>query len=227
MVVLRPADPEKMRYRKESVMISMYTGTPGSGKSIHVAKEILFQLGRGKHVIANFDFNYEAVKSKKKGYFFSKDNFDLTVDWITDFARLCHKRDIKGRIIEKQTYLIIDECQLIFNCRSWNDRVRQKWCSFFTQHRKWGYEIILVTQFDRLVDRQIRSLVEYEFKHRKINNFGNGGLIVSLFTFGHPVFACIEYWYGVKEKCGVTFMMGRKKYYELYDSYKMFDTVDG
>ena len=205
-------------------MIYLYTGTPGSGKSYHVAKEIWFQIRRGKNVIANFDINYDAIPGKHKGYFFCKDNFELTVDWIQDFARLCHKRDAKGRIIEGQTYLIIDECQLIFNCRSWNDRERQLWCSFFTQHRKWGYHVILITQFDRLIDRQLRSLVEYEIKHRKINNFGMGGFFLGLFTFGRPVFAAIETWYGVKEKCGMTIMLGQNKYYELYDSYKMFET---
>ena len=204
-------------------MIYLYTGTPGSGKSYHVAKEIFWYIQHGRNVIANFDVNYDAIPGKHKGYFFCKDNFELTVDWIQDFALLAHRRDARDRIIEKQTVLIIDECQLIFNCRAWNDRDRKRWCSFFTQHRKYGYDIILVTQFDRLVDRQIRSLVEYEVKHRKINNFGTGGVIVSLLLLGHPIFAAIEYWYGVKERCGMTMMVGRKKYYELYDSYKMFE----
>lgn len=85
----------------------------------------------------------------------------------------------------------------------------------------------MVTQFDRLVDRQIRSLVEYEVKHRKVNNFGTGGFFLTLLSFGHPVFAAIEYWYGVKEKSGMTMMIGRKKYYAMYDSYKLFDAVNG
>lgn len=204
-------------------MIYLYTGTPGSGKSYHVAKDIYFWLNRGQHLIANFEINYGMITRKKKGYFFQKDNFDLTVDWLVDFSLLCHKRDAAGRIKEHQTWIVIDECQLIFNCRSWNDKARQKWCYFFTQHRKLGYDIVLVTQFDRLIDRQIRSLVEYEVKHRKVNNFGKGGVILSLFTLGRPVFVAIEYWYGVNEKSGVTMMIGRKKYYSMYDSYKMFD----
>lgn len=208
----------------------MYTGTPGSGKSYHVAKDIYFWLVHGRNIIANFDINYEMVptrQKKPKGYYFHKDNFDMTAEWFMDFGRICHKRDKVGRIMEHQTWIVIDECQLIFNCRSWNDRERQKWCSFFTQHRKYGFDVILVTQFDRLVDRQIRSLVEFEVKHRKINNFGLGGLVMHLLAFGHPVFAAIEYWYGVKEKSGVSMMMGRHKYYDLYDSYKLFETQDG
>ena len=69
------------------------------------------------------------------------------------------------------------------------------------------------------------STVYYEVKHRKANNFGLGGLLCSLFLFGCPLFAAIEYWYSVKERCGMTVMVGRKKYYRLYDSYKLFDTA--
>lgn len=206
-------------------MIYFYSGTPGSGKSLHVAQDIYSYIRRGKTVISNFDINYDAIRSRKKGYFFYRDNSELTPAWLIDFAVLAHKRNDYGTIIEKQTLLVIDECQLIFNCRSWNDKQRLAWCSFFCQHRKYGYSIILISQFDRLVDRQIRALIEYEYKHRKVNNFGFGGLLCSLFLFGRPMFASVEYWYGVREKVGVSFFFGRKKYYRLYDSYKLFDTV--
>ncbi|WP_367575495.1 zonular occludens toxin domain-containing protein [Lacrimispora amygdalina] len=111
----------------------------------------------------------------------------------------------------------------MFNCRSWNDRSRQQWANFFTQHRKHGYNIILISQFDRLINRQIRSLTEYEYRHRKINNFGAVGFFLGLFSLGHPLFISVEYWYGVKKKCGTSFFYGRKKYYRMYDSYKLFD----
>ena len=54
-------------------MIYLYTGTPGSGKSYHVAKEIYFYLYHGRNIIANFDINYDSIPSRKrrpKGYFF-------------------------------------------------------------------------------------------------------------------------------------------------------------
>lgn len=210
-------------------MIYLYTGTPGSGKSYHVAKDIYFYLYYGRHVIANFDINYDAVPSRKrkpKGYFFHRDNHELSASWLIDFAVLCHARDSRGHIKEGQTWIILDECQLLFNCRTWSGSERALWSSFFTQHRKYGFHIILITQFDRLIDRQIRSLVEYEVKHRKINNFGTGGFFVNLLMFGHPVFAAIEYWYGIREKCGVSMMIGKRKYYQLYDSYKLFDASD-
>lgn len=207
-------------------MIYLYTGTPGSGKSYHVAKDIYFYLYHCCNVIANFDINVDAVPSRKRhprGYFFQKENHELDPDWLMEFAILCHNRNQRGRIIEGQTWFIIDECQLLFNCRSWNGEGRDKWNSFFTQHRKYGYNIILITQFDRLVDRQIRSLVEYEVKHRKANNFGIGGFFVSLFLLGRPLFVAITYWYGARERCGSSMCIGIEKYYRIYDSYKLFE----
>lgn len=205
-------------------MIYFYSGTPGSGKSLHVARDISFQIQHGRNVIANFDINYMSIKGRKKGYFFFRDNSDLSPEWLIEFATLAHAHSQDGKIKEGQTWLIIDECQLLFNCRSWNDKTRMAWCSFFTQHRKYGYQIILISQFDRLVDRAIRSLIEYEYKHRKVNNYGTLGFLLGVVTM-RPLFCCVEYWYGVKEKVGTTFFVGQKKYYRLYDSYKLFDTV--
>lgn len=205
-------------------MIYFYSGTPGSGKSLHVAQDIYNYLRRGKNVIANFDINESAIRgygTPKVGQFIWKENVDLTVGFLLDYSREHHKKNAKGQMIEKQTLLVIDECQIIFNARTWNQQDRSKWCQFFTQHRKYGYTVILISQFDRLIDRQIRSLIEYEYKHRKINNYKAFGALLGLFS-GGALFICVIYWYGVREKVGSQFFRGRKKYYNLYNSYKLF-----
>ncbi|XZL38492.1 hypothetical protein ACSXA6_14845 (plasmid) [Clostridium perfringens] len=47
-------------------MITLYTGTPGSGKSLHVAKVILERLQIDKkNVIANFEVNEEVINKKR------------------------------------------------------------------------------------------------------------------------------------------------------------------
>ena len=81
------------------------------------------------------------------------------------------ERHKSGKPVEGQFLLVIDECQIMFNSREWNVKNRTEWCIFFQEHRKYGYNIILITQFNRLVDRQIRSLVEFEIVHRDISNF--------------------------------------------------------
>lgn len=194
-------------------MIYLYTGSPGSGKSYHVAVDIYNRLTRHKHkrVIANFLVDTSKIK-RNKGEFIYIDNSDLTVEYLINYAR---KKHIEG--IENQTLLIVDEAQIKFNSREWQTKgnERMKWIEFFTQHRKLGYNIILITQFDRMIDRQIRSLVEYEIKHRKVNNFKIGKIL--------PVtlFACVTYWYGVNEKIETEFIVFKRKYARIYDSYKI------
>lgn len=194
-------------------MIWLYSGTPGSGKSLHVAKDIYTKVGfRKQNVIANFEVDTALLyKGKKHGTFVFCDNRNLTVKWLTAYAMQNH---VRGR--EGQTLLIIDECQVHFNPREFGRKDRLDWISFFCEHRKLGFNVILVTQFDRLLDRQIRSLVEYEYKHRKVNNFKIGMLLP------FPMFCAVEYWYGVREKLSTSFFPYRRKYGALYDTFKTF-----
>ena len=201
-------------------MIYLYSGTPGSGKSLHTAHDIVSKLRRKHRVIANFPIDLDVVKkglflNYNIGIFKYFDNSELTVEALIDFAKNNH---VMGK--EGQTLLIIDECQVIFNAREFNSKDRMKWIKFFTQHRKLGYNVILIAQNDRMIDRQIRALVEYEIRHRKANSFGTIGMLIPV-----PLFASVTYWYGVKERIGVEFFIYSKKYSKLYDSYMMFDTV--
>lgn len=202
-------------------MITLYSGTPGSGKSLHLAKDILDCLTeKNKNIIANFPINLDIVNKKKmkkkkkskkiSASFTYVDN--ITVEFLVDYAKENH---IQGK--EGQTIIIFDECQIDFNPRDYNRKDRKTWIKFFTQHRKLGYDVIFSTQNDRLIDRQIRSLIEYESRHKKVNNSKLGWLI--------PVstFVCVNFWYVIKEKQDVTFFKYRKELGQLYDSYKIFD----
>ncbi|WP_124040535.1 zonular occludens toxin domain-containing protein [Clostridium perfringens] len=194
-------------------MIDLYSGTPGSGKSLHVARDIFVKLNIKKEcVISNFPINLNLIRKKSREKFLYLDNSELTVNALVDFAK---KNHVIGK--ENQTLLVIDECQTFFNPREFARKDRLEWNNFFSQHRKLGFSVILVTQNDRLIDRQIRALIEYETKHRKVNNFKVGKLLPI------PTFACVTYWYGVREKLDVSFFFMRKKYSNLYDSYKMFE----
>ena len=197
-------------------MITLYSGTPGSGKSLHMAKDIYYNLlVKRRPVIANFsiDMDYLTKNGRKRSAKFTYvDNRDMTVDFLYRYARENH---VLGK--EGQTFLFIDECQLLFNSREFARRDRAEWVSFFTQHRKLGYHIILCTQFDKLIDKQIRCLLEYEVKHRKLNNFGP-------FIF-LPVstFVAVTYWYSQKERIDRQIFTYKKKYAEIYDSFMVFD----
>ena len=217
-------------------MIYFYSGTPGSGKSLHVAKDIYWKLRKEDWVFANFTINFDTFKSYKrkykffgkkievndmKGVFIERDNQKLRPEWFMNFAQQYFRRNKKGQIEEGQALIVIDECAIIFNSRDWQVANRANWVKFFTQHRKFGYNIILISQFDRLIDRQIRSLIEYEVKHRKLNNYNWFGKLLGKCS-GGALFIAITYWYSVKEKIESETFGLNKRYLDFYDSYKIF-----
>ena len=205
-------------------MIWLYTGTPGSGKSLHCAKNIYNGLIKGTNVIANFDINFSVFpkrKRKKLGDFVFLDNSELDPDLFMIYALANHRRNTNGHIVEGQSVIILDECQILFNSRDWNAKDRMAWATFFTQHRKYGFDVILITQFDRLIDRQIRSLVEYQIIHRKVSNFKSLGFLLGL-PFGGNVFVAVTQWYGMRERIDCSWFVLHKKYASLFDSYKIF-----
>ncbi|MBK5263300.1 MAG: hypothetical protein JJE17_12155, partial [Peptostreptococcaceae bacterium] len=139
--------------------IDLYSGTPGSGKSLRACYKIIERLKRKKNVIANFAINFDYFKKKSIGQFTFKQNENMTVKFLLDYAEKNHE---KGR--EHQTLLVLDECGTMFNSREYAKNDRMKWIVFFQQHRKLGYDVILICQQDRMIDRQIRGFIETEYK---------------------------------------------------------------
>jgi len=207
-------------------MIELFTGTPGSGKSLNAMRRIYHYLAIGQTVISNQDIDETVVRSKKRGTFIYMDNYEFNPKELQARALAEHRRRKDGRMIEGQTLLVIDECQIIFNSRTWNAKDRMDWCVFFTQHRKYGYDIILVTQFDRLIDRQIRCLVEYEVKHRDVSRFRVFGFMVGV-LFGGKLFVAVKVWNGIREKDSAQWFRLRKRYTRMYDSFRIFTDTEG
>lgn len=199
-------------------MIYLYSGTPGSGKSLHTASVIFWRLNSKKPVIANFEIDTKKIKKNKEVPFVHISNDELTPEYLVAYSR---KYFETHSFREGALLLVVDECQLIFNAREWNAKGRNEWLSFYTQHRKYGYDVILVAQFDRMIDRQIRSLIEYEIVHRKVSNFGIKGKIFSMFAVG-KLFVAVKIWYPMKEKVGSEFFVAKKKYYSIYDTRNAF-----
>ena len=201
-------------------MIWIYTGTPGSGKSFHAAQDIFSRLRRGGGLICNFPIKEELVK-KRKAHVEYWDNSELSAERLVAYALEHHQMGKEG-----QTLVVIDECQIIFNCRDFGRKDRNAWVTLFSQHRKLGFNFILITQSDRMIDKQIRALIETEIKHRKLNNYGLGGRILWLLTGGRTWFIAIEYWYGGnKLMLSKTMIPYRKRTAEIYDSYKLFSDM--
>lgn len=201
-------------------MISLFTGTPGSGKSLHLAQIIYNRCYHELLTIGNFEVNRDVLDGSE--WFQYIDNQELTPDVLIDISKGYFS---EHKFKEGAIYLIIDEAQLIFNVREWNLVGRSDWIHFFTQHRKLGYDIILVAQFDKMLDKQLRSLCEYEFIHRKMSNFGWKGKMISMWT-GNRLFMCVQRWYPLNERVGGSTFLYTKKLGALYDTLGLFSKPD-
>lgn len=199
--------------------ISLITGTPGSGKSLTMASRLRWRLRRGRPVIANFDI---ASSTPGYEYFHEIQNADLSVSRIVEIS---DSYFAEHPFREDSVLLVIDECQINFSARSWNDKGRSEWLAFFSQHRKYGVEVWLITQFDTAIDKNIRLLVEYLYSCRKLNNVGWIGFFVNLFTFGHPVILRVKYWYPMKQRLSSDWTLGTSRDYSLYDTRKRFEPM--
>ena len=234
-------------------MIWFFTGVPGSGKSYHVAKMLYHHIQNGKNAMGNMDFYIENVpqrgKRLKGSYlripdreFYNNsvsemktdrrgvtricepDNVFSYIQGLKGYAYNFHERDRKGRFKLHQTLIIIDEAHELFNSRSWNRKDRLAWCSFFRVHRKLGYDIILISQDDKCIDKQIRSILETCTLHRNVANYKLAGKFLAK-LFGGNLFVCIttQYGYAKKDaKTKVEYLFGSNKYFDVYDTTQMY-----
>lgn len=204
-------------------MIYLYSGTPGSGKSLDMARSILMDLKSGKPVICNFDIYLKPKQQRLMKNFHMIENSALTPRYLYEFSK---RYFMQHRFGEDKIILYIDECQLMFNARQWNAAGRDEWLKFFTNHRHYGFCIVLACQFDRMIDRQIRCLIETEVLHRKCNNMGRLGLFFRVIMASPTLFIKIHYYYPTKLKLRSEFFRYEKRYSSIYNSYSTV-FVDG
>lgn len=209
-------------------MISLYTGTVGSGKSFH-AIELGLNFCKGQragHVIANFPIN-APKKRFKRG---KKKWQDIMSRW--HYFEEIDVPYLMGLSIEKGWFghessclVIIDEAGIMFNSRDWQSEKenRNKWIKFLSQSRKFGYDFVFVCQADRMIDKQIRGFVEYEVKHRKINS---SRMFAFLNLFHFTVFMYIYKWYGTRLRAHLNLSFYKRWIAARYDTMRIFNLED-
>lgn len=206
-------------------MISAYTGTPGSGKSLHAAKDIYDSLKRVKYrkVICNIQIKEELFTKEEKERLFYIPNSEMTVKRLWEEGeswKNCHE-ELSLSKRESCVLLVIDECQTLFNARNWQKNSEKGWPEFFSLHRHAGFKIILVTQMLTALDKQVRGLVEFETMHYKARNMGLPGAILHCLAFG-GLFRAVTYWTPKEERVYAEFFKYRRIYGELYDTHAFF-----
>ena len=198
--------------------ILLYSGTPGSGKSLHAAKTITDWFKKGKPVISNFELNL--TKFPKAQHIYVEDD-DLTPDYLVQFSREYFQGRKLSKKDEDTILLVVDECQLLFNSRDYQKKDRKTWIKFFSTHRHLGYHVVLIAQMDKMLDKQIRGVIEYEYIHRKLSNFGKAGKLLTVLLAGE-LFTAVQMWYPLKLKIGTSMFRGKRRYFSIYDSYAAF-----
>ena len=183
------------------MVIDLYTGTCGSGKSLHAAKDIRYYLnkprGADKPVIANFMVETAFVKRPQAFTYMS--NQDMTPDALMAFADDYWSSGVRP-FSEDYIELVIDECAVIFNSRRWSDKgrvgrrdSRMDWLEFMSQHRKYGYHITLISQSSKMIDNQFRMCCDTEVNHRRVSSFGAFGALIGLLPI--KLFLWVRYLY--------------------------------
>jgi len=201
-------------------MVRFMTGTPGSGKTYSMSHLIQKLLRDGVNVICTVNIKLETVTKKGKlkiGDFQYIPIYELTPETLERYALINH---VKGK--ESQTYVFIDECQLIFNSRDYAKAGRRDWLVFFTSHRHYGYELYLITQHDEMVDKQIRAVIEHEIKYLKLNNY-----LWWLNPFA-TIFKATETWYGSSTNLVIRreYIRFRRNVAQMYNSFALFDDLE-
>ncbi len=196
-------------------MISLYTGTPGSGKSYHATERIDINLKQGVNVIANYK-----IKTNKshKADFVYLDNNQFSVKFLVEYAMEHHELD-EGKPKEHQTLIVIDEAAVVFPKKDYDKKLFALWMVFLRLHRQLGYDVLLITQNYKDVNQDVLGLVEYNYKHRLLTSFGlKGWLLVAIFR---KKFISVKYWFVIDEKCDSYMFNIKKRVTRLYDTFGM------
>lgn len=87
--------------------VYVYSGTVGSGKSLHAANDIRHTLNLGRPVLGNFELAPDAPVKNRENYRYYP-NSELCPQLLTDYA--CKWWD-SHEFKEDRIALVLDECQ--------------------------------------------------------------------------------------------------------------------
>lgn len=197
-------------------MIVVHEGTPGSGKSYDAAVKIADELKRGRKVYTNirgmgddnklgllcFLVNKSVPEIRENLIFLDENKIQTVFDIATD-----------GSLI------VIDELQLFFSNRQWQTEGNKKFNAWCAYHRHRGMDLILISHSIERLDAQVRSMVEWTFRYRKINFLGS--MFSNRFMiYVHPQDDING------QPLGKKYGTYKKQYFAIYESYVSKDVKE-
>lgn len=172
-------------------MIAVVEGPPGSGKSYSCVKRIIDALDQGKVVATNVDlmpgwsetaaranFLRRCVPGRVSNYVRSYEDRLFVSGDLDELLRVRIPGTKEGRGV-----MVLDEAHNWCNARFWTDGDRSTLVRFFSQHRKLGWDVYLITQRAENIDVQIRSLAEYRITLRNLRRMKVWGIPLLPFNF--------------------------------------------
>ncbi|MFD2334705.1 zonular occludens toxin domain-containing protein [Cohnella sp. GCM10020058] len=204
-------------------MISMYSGTIGSGKSYHALEDVVEKLSKGFHVIGNFPLTFTPGQIRKgmaARYMFLPDDLLMGVTGISVLLRLSRDMGWDEDDREGLCLVVIDEATNFFPREDAAKPEQKLWRAFFTQTRKLGFDFILIVQDDMSLNKTINKCIEYDIKHRKINN---------VFPFKYlpwTIFMYVKFWKQQRQRLGSSSSIFVKSFARMYKSKRMFANLD-
>ncbi len=220
--------------------IILRQGTPGSGKSACAVAEAIDHLRAGGVVAANFSLNDGwAQEIARRGFgawgadervlngrakclhdrFFTVRSVDAIKSIEPRKLTVKQWRD-DGSYREGFGLLLIDEGQLVFNSRQWNNN--NPWIEFFTQHRKLGWNVVVIAHSIEMIDKQIRPLFEYEERFRNLQKVRIPFIGIPLSPF--PLFLVIRRYAGLG--AGVSTICKREMFPLPMWAAKLYNSLD-
>ena len=206
-------------------MLYTYSGTCGSGKSYHAVQEIIHYLKNGGSVVTNIELDREKIL-----YYHKKltpeilDNHLIIVPNEKITPKFLYQVAVDNYGNKYKNLLLIDEAADLFNSRDWAKADRASWNKFFRMHRHLFYNVILVSQSRKMLDKQIQYLFDTDVQHRNISEYGFLGTLCALFL--PKLFVAVGVYVPLKTKSFSNFVWLRKKYYNLYDTFTLKNYVD-
>jgi zona occludens toxin len=184
-------------------VIELLTGTPGAGKSYAAVRRIVDELEAGKVVVTNIPLAADAaerfaganglrrlIPGRRARVASSYRERVLVVDDLEDLMRVRVTGTKEGRAVA-----VLDEAHEWMNARSWTAGDREAIVRWFAKHRHLGFDVVLITQDEKNLDRQVRDLYEYLSRVKNLRRFRLAG--VPVFPFN--CFVVITSWHDAQK----------------------------
>jgi zona occludens toxin (predicted ATPase) len=144
--------------------ITIWTGRPGTGKTLSMVRAVEKLLNKGEIIYSNFRINWSGydeasswwrrflhkIKLKKELKKFPASN-------LRGWTHLHELKDIK------EAYIVIDEAHFYMNSRKWKE-LPMEFMRKVAQHRKDGLHIYGTVQNIKRIDVVVRELVDFWYE---------------------------------------------------------------